>query len=165
MKLLRTLCAVFFLLISLPFFAVGSFIAKSDAKPMHLLDISELARVDKAAQFVDHHFAQYGRVPTAGEFQVWADHAPSGLHLDGVGFTYSALPGPSQKAYAFSFWDGDAWVTWRSTFPDKGAEVSPTDAFVAGSKWADVLIFFGTGMAALLVAIVLVLPKRRASAR
>jgi hypothetical protein len=158
---------VIVLLISLPFLAVGSLIAMYvDAKPLHVLDVSERARIDAAAQFVDDYFSHYGRVPTVDEFKIWADHAPSDLRLDGVGFEYSSLLGPSQKAYAFSFWEGGAWVTWQSTSPDKGvADVSPTDAFFAGSKWADLFIFFSTGIATLLVAIVLFLPKRRTSAR
>jgi hypothetical protein len=120
MKLVRIFCVVFFLLIALPLLAVACFVAMhTDAKPMHVLDVSEMARVDLAGQFVEYHFARYGRVPTSREFEVWADHAPSDLRLDGVGFTYSSILGPDQKAYDFSFCEGDAFVKWRSTSPDR----------------------------------------------
>ncbi len=154
MKPLRILCAGSFFLFALPFLAIGLFIAvKTDAKPMHVLNILELRRVEKAAQFVDRHFAQHDRVPTADEFQGWAHQASPDLRLEGVGFTYKSSLDPGHKAYEFSFWVGDAWVTWRPRALDaRVAEISPTDAFVAGSKWADVLIFLGIGMAALLIA-------------
>lgn len=167
MNLLRKLGVYLLYLGALPLLAVAWFIAmESEAKMMHVLDKAEMALVDTAAQYVDHHFAQHGRVPTAGEFKAWADQAPPHLRIDGVGFTYRSLLVPGQPAYEFSFWEGDAWVTWRSTSSDTGlAEASPTDAFFTGSKWADVLVFFGLGIAALLAAIVLVLPMRQAKPR
>ena len=141
-------------LASLPFIVLGAHIAvNTDWQPMHTLDSMEVARIEAASRFVERHFTQHGRMPTTDDFQLWAGSAPSELRLDGVGFSYAPPTGAVVREYAFSFWEGDAWVTWRSKFTGMSvAEISPATYFFTGSKLFDLLVFFDIGVAALFAA-------------
>lgn len=166
MKIIRWFLSVALLLLGAPFFLLGLYVAlNAESKPMHSLRGDEFARIESAQQFVEKHIHVHGQLPTEEEFKVWEKNAPESFRLDGVGFSYIPHKGSRAKEYKFSFWQGDARVTWNSAntgINKYAAEISPGDYFFTGSKLSDVLIFLAVGLTSMLCAI-FAAPKSKAT--
>jgi hypothetical protein len=148
MYTLRWIGSAFLVLLGLLLIAPGLIIAiATDWQPTRTLREDEVARIRAASAFVEINKTSTGRLPTTDEFKHWAESAPSQLRLDGVGFTY--LP-HEENDYIFDWYGGrGAWLSWKSHTRADLANISSRYYFIFGSKWADLLVFFGLGAAAL----------------
>ena len=148
MRVLIWFGSLLFAFVGMSLLLAGSFIAfTTDWQPTRELRPDEVDRIRVASIFIEARRKETGDLPTAGEFQLWADAAPKELRLDGVGFKYSTnLP----RTYRFDWWGGDVWLRWRSdSSKSELAEISSADYFIFGSKVLDLIIFIGLGIGAL----------------
>lgn len=148
MYTLRWIGSAFLVLLGLLLIALGLMIAiATDWQPTRNLREDEIARIRAASAFVETIKISTGRLATTDEFKLWAESAPSQLRLDGVGFTYLPL---EENDYTFDWYGGKgAWLSWKSHSRPDLASISSRYYFIFGSKWADLLVFFGLGAAAL----------------
>lgn len=140
-----------FCLVILSFLALGlgGFVAvKTVWVPTRAVSEFELHRVDLATTFVEAEAKRLGRLPTYTEFLEWVTRAPKELRVDGQGFNYW----PADGKYSFSWWDGDASVTWDRDRNRGLVRISPEHVFLFGSKLADLLAFIGAGVLLLMAA-------------
>ena len=149
---LRGLFSALLLVTSLLAFIFGTYIALNTESPPIMRRLHHAALVEEASAFVNHHAAHHGRMPTTKEFESWAIRRWG----EDFYFSYSSPSDASQTNYTFEFLEGGCRVKWRPDLPGM-VEVSAADYFLAGSQLSDLLLFFGIGLATLLVAVVLVL--------
>jgi hypothetical protein len=161
MKSACWLAALFLATLSLFSMGLGGFVALStDWVPTREISSFERRRAELATDFVEAEERRRGRLPTYVEFQEWIVHAPPELHVDGQGFNYW----PEREQYSFSWWDGDASVTWHPRSHRSSVLISPKDAFLLGSKLSDLSVLFGAGAVLLVAAYGLVQIGRRSGA-
>lgn len=149
MKWICWLVAAALATVSLLPIGLGIFIAlETDWVPMRDVSPFELHRAEIATEYVEAEARRLDRLPSYLEFQDWIAHAPPELRVDGDGFNYW----PEEGRYSFSWWDRDATVTWYPAGHRGSVLISPKDVFFYGSKQADLLVFFGAGVALLIGA-------------
>ncbi len=137
--------------ISLPLILIGTItIFTSEYSASYPLTENDISRLQAAHHYVERWRTEHQSLPSPIEFQTWLEHTPAELRFDAVGFSYS----PNADAtYHFAFWDGDAWVIWKSTSSsEKMAIATRPDYYVTGSKLSDAIIFLGGGILLLLTA-------------
>ena len=120
----------------------------SDWNPSRPISSVELQRAGLARDFVEAYAKRVGRLPTHEEFLGWKVDASSGVRLSGQVVDYRV----DQEEISFSWWDGDANVTWYPGRDKRTVLIPPKFVFLFDSKLMDLSFFFGSAALMLLIA-------------
>jgi hypothetical protein len=109
-----------------------------------------------AAGFVSAWRRDHGRLPSRSEFEAWAStqqdraYSPTDIQYIVGSFPEDIVREfgpPADDAYLFTFWRGE-WNEYYASWADRSSlSFDPSEYFIFGSKWLDLLAFGAAGAA------------------